>query len=71
MNAASFVEPYFTNKWWDGELTAAQALEQGKAAAVNVLRREIEAVEALTFEAFAQRCLHESVKQNSVRGGDE
>lgn len=66
----SIVEPYFQVKWDDGK-TAEVAFRQAKHTAAASLRRLADEVEALTFERFAVRCCHESVRPDSTRGGAE
>lgn len=62
----SYMLPYFEVKW-DG-VTAGEAFNEGKAAAIRNLHRQIAEVEALTFDQFKQRCLHHEVLPGTVRG---
>ncbi len=64
----SIVEPYFQVRWDSGK-TADEAFRQAKEAAASAIRRRADQVDALTFEHFADRCCHESVRPDSVRGG--
>lgn len=64
--AADFVRPYFDVKW-DADTTAADALELGKASAINVLRRRIEDIEALQFYQFRERHFCADVEPHNTR----
>lgn len=65
--ACSYVHSYFDNAWSGPDVTAQAALDQAKAAAVRDLQRKIESVEGVSFGAFRDRCLHESVEPSTVR----
>lgn len=65
--ACSYLHSYFDKAWSGPDVTALAALDRAKAAAVRDLQRKVEAVKSVSFGAFRDRCLHESVEPSIVR----
>lgn len=68
--AASIVQSYFEVKWYRENKRADKALDEAKAAAIRGLQAKIDAINAMTFDQFKARCLHESVQPGSVHGAE-
>lgn len=70
MNTELYVEPYFSVRLDPGR-KAGDVFQDAKAASIRNLRRQIEAIESLTFDRYAARCLTQEWTEDTIYGAPE